>query len=78
MPDATNRPTPEQVIEDELCAEVEYGTIDRHAAGILGRLAEHGYVIVHPDDVPAMMGSDIAAYQDGFNACRDLVFWAGQ
>ena len=67
-----DRPTPEQIA-------------DRHATpyAFMCNLAEHGYVIVHPDDVPLDVeqgsGSLYAnAYGLGWNDCHRRIFAAAE
>ena len=61
----SERPTPEQIAD-----EFHY---DSPLAFVRDHLPEHGYVIVHPDDVP---DADLASpsYQQGWNDCRDHIF----
>jgi hypothetical protein len=76
----TDRPTPEQIIM-ELDTTVHPGSpraisdFVAHAEvpSIIPALREHGYVIVHPDDVPhATLAS--AAYSEGWTDCRNHIF----
>lgn len=41
---------------------------------MLAHLRHEGYVVIHPNDVPRMIGSDIPERQDGWNACRASIF----
>ena len=69
---ATTRPTPEQIIDP----------LEFTPGQVLAALAEHGYVIVHPDDVPSMDGDDPlyldSPYGAGFNDCHARIFGADQ
>ena len=72
----SDRPTPEQISH-------RWGD-DGHCA--LQDLLQHGYVIVHPDDIPidTEQGSGMLAanpydeyanaYDEGWNECRDFIF----
>lgn len=80
MPDTTVRPTPADIIchfTGELDSTGEVNA--RFTEMVLARLAEHGYVIVHPDDVDAfdLDGRELAteqAYLHGWNDCRAHIF----
>lgn len=70
------RPTPEQILS--AWAEAPFSASD-----LVANLAEHGYVIVHPDDVPvrpAHLGTPdgypavTTAEFKGWNACRAHIF----
>lgn len=74
MPDTTNRPTPQELAES-------YDSIDNNSycEYMLDALAEHGYVIVHPDDVPVSadwgQASDAEPdYGIGWSDCRAHIF----
>ena len=42
---------------------------------LLAILAEHGYSIIHPDDVPVKSGEQWSpGYRDGWNLCRAHIF----
>ncbi len=60
----TERPTPVEVIEVALESEADYGTIDRHARGIVARLDAHGYQIVHYRSGPTLPGGYLAIRAD--------------
>ena len=73
----TNRPTPEQILSDEIDAYL-IGTGFR-AGDVLDTLRSHGYVIVHPDDVPTKLlrsptGVGTDPFALGWNKCRDSIF----
>lgn len=60
------RPTPEEI--RAMCN-------DNPSLDYDDELASHGYVIVHPDDVPIKEPSpDDQRTANGWNACRRLVF----
>lgn len=69
----SERPTPEQIID-----RWDYDSNQ----GLMLELREHGYVIVHPDDVPSGQAGirDVLPPDDatqriiGWNACRDHIF----
>ena len=77
------RPTPEEI--QQLIEDLHDGgytseaTIDEY----MDALAAHGYVLVHPDDVPVRDTSGLNAYPEedmlrqGWNACRDAILGAG-
>lgn len=73
----SERPTPDQmaVLVDQGQQSLlgcSYG-----ASALLDALAEHGYAIVHPDDVPtAEQRARVANrwYRLGWNACRTHIF----
>ena len=58
----TDRPTPEQIAEDGAS-----GTTGPPIRAFLAKLAEHGYVVVDPDDYPPRPVSIQSLYQ----AARD-------
>ena len=74
-----DRPTPEQIAR-WLWTDAAPRLL------FLEELAEHGYVIVHPDDIPidTEQGSGMLAanpydeyanaYDEGWNECRDFIF----
>jgi len=88
----TDRPTPEEIILllDTTIHPGSPRAISEFVAhaevpDIIPALRNHGYVIVHPDDVPAdPPGSehinpgdadrDFGFYAAGWNACRALIF----
>jgi hypothetical protein len=63
----SDRPTPEQIFYD-------------YPASFLSRLRQHGYVIVHPDDVPDVLGvvprypNRQEAWRQGWDDCRRHIF----
>ena len=70
-----DRPTPEQI-----AGEFHY---DSPLAFVRDHLPEHGYVIVHPDDVPKLDGRNFSdrshragdvIHADGWNDCRRHIF----
>lgn len=77
MADTTTRPSAWAVLYDEL-DPVSTSDLDR----ALDSLAEHGYRIVHPDDVPSNPWTIAEQAADswqngwlvGWNACRARVF----
>jgi len=58
----TDRSTPEQIAIDY--AHRSGMDTDQEARGFLDILAEHGYVIVHLDDIPEHLREDIFAAAD--------------
>lgn len=80
----SDRPTPKQAIVDflERVSENPLGTPiytadtpQELALSLLDRLAEHGYVIVHPDDVPAEPDPGFSdPYGRAWNNCRRHIF----
>lgn len=62
------RPTPEEL------AVSGHASNNAIRQAFLAWIHEYGYRIVHPDDVPRMIGSDIRQRQDGWNACRAHIF----
>lgn len=75
MSDITHRPTPEQVVEGFIAAEVGFHTpgMAGQSADLIDALREHGCVIVHPDDVPTAHEAS-PSYQAGWNDCRRHIF----
>lgn len=70
------RPTPEEIADN-----VDYDERPRRVRRyLLKELAEHGYVIVHPDDVgsivPAVIGysDEIDGICEGWRRCRAHIF----
>lgn len=73
----SERPTPHIAIRR--CIEPLPGVnAARVAEYVEENLTRHGYVIVHPDDVPEMAMTDTlyldAPYGVGYNACRTRIF----
>lgn len=73
----TTRPTPRQAIVGGFLHD--WGCAGPSPDEILGRLAAHGYVIVHPDDVPTHHPTEPGVVYDsreqrGWNACRAHIF----
>lgn len=59
---------PERLTPEHIADCMDKGT------WMLETLADHGYVIVHPDDVLEEPKGDIDDWCAGWNACRALVF----
>ena len=72
-----SRPAPEQIINRQMLS-------GRIGQALVKELAEHGYVIVHPDDIPidTEQGSGGLyanyAYGLGWNNCRRRIFAAAE
>lgn len=73
------RPTAWAIIYDTIHRKTiqQYGDIDE----AIDAIAAHGYIIVHPDDVPdqsdlgRQAGTDaLHHWADGWNACRTAIF----
>ena len=67
----SDRPTPEQIASRD--GTITGGPV--HA--FLVALEEHGYVIVHPDDMPSGKVGATRSFSDfdrGWNACRRHIF----
>ena len=83
MPDATTRPTPEQIVDRFLDTFESDWFRPADKRTLTEMMAEHGYVIVHPDDVPAghavgQLTDEPLAFDKGWNDCRRRIFGADQ
>ena len=70
----TNRPTPEQIAV-EVLDFLGMGIDADYIAGVIRqKQQEHGYVIVHPDDVPSADEASGDAFQLDWDDCRHHIF----
>lgn len=70
------RPTARDILRSAVASSgVHLG--DLGAVNAIDALAEHGYVIAHPDDVEKLPDADYEPYTNGWNNCRRRIFGDG-